>query len=287
VPERKEGTQETTVPIEPIGDPEAVPPPERSLIRIPTRQNRRLKEVIARVNTDEELYTLWQVANINAVKRQGMSDHGPVHVQIVANIALKLLRTLMDRGVQPGVVSDYQLSGEDAEVVVTLGGLLHDIGMSIQRVDHEQLSLLVARPKIKELLDGIYDLPQKTILTSEILHAIISHRAGGRPITLEGGIVRVSDALDMAQGRSRIPFEAGMVNIHSVSAAAIEQVTIGKGETKPVRIAVRMNNSAGIFQIDELLKHKLAGSGLESYVEVEARIEEEVEKPLVRILRIG
>ena len=34
-----------------------------------------------------------------------------------------------------------------------------------------------------------------------------------------------------------------------------------------------MSNSAGIFQIDELLKEKLRGSGLEPYVEVEASIE--------------
>jgi metal-dependent HD superfamily phosphatase/phosphodiesterase len=253
---------------------------------MPTRHNPKLQQIIDRVNGDDELYTLWQVANVNAVQRLGMSDHGPVHVQIVTNIALRLLRLLVDQSVQPNIVTNHNLTVEDAEVVVVLGSLLHDIGMSIHRIDHEQYSLLIARSKVKELLEGIYDVPTMTILTSEILHAIISHRKGGKPHTLEAGIVRVADALDMAEGRSRIPFQAGKVNIHSVSAAAVEQIKIEQGESKPIRIVVRMSNSAGIFQLDELLKEKLGGSGLESYVEVEAVIEGESEKKLIQTFRI-
>jgi len=260
--------------------------PQRVIIRLPIRHNPKLKQIVDRVNGDDELYTLWQVANVNAVQRLGMSDHGPVHVQIVTNIALKLLRLLLDRSVQPSLVINHNLTIEDAEVVVVLASLLHDLGMSIHRIDHEQYSLLLARSKVKELLEGLYDVPTMTILTSEILHAIISHRGGGKPLTLEAGIVRVADALDMAEGRSRIPFQAGKVNIHSVSAASIEQIKIEQGEGKPIRIVVRMNNSAGIFQLDELLKEKLEGSGLEPYVEVEAMIEGEAEKKLIQTFRI-
>lgn len=266
--------------------PETLKPPQRIVIRMPTRHNPKLQQIIDRVNRDDELYTLWQVANVNAVQRLGMSDHGPVHVQIVTNIALKLLRLLVDRGVQPNLVVNHNLPVEDAEMVVVLASLLHDIGMSIHRIDHEQYSLFLARSKVKELLEGIYDVSTMTILISEILHAIISHRAGGKPLTLEAGIVRVADALDMAEGRSRIPFQAGKVNIHSVSAAAIEEIKIEQGESKPIRIVARMSNSAGIFQLDELLKDKLEGSGLESYIEVEAMIEGEAEKKLIQTFRI-
>ena len=265
---------------------EAFKPPQRITFRVPTRHNPKIQKIMKRVNSDEELYNLWQVANVNAVQRLGMSDHGPVHVQIVTNIALKMLRLLVDHGVQPGLVIHYGLTIEDAEVVVVLASLFHDLGMSIHRIDHEQYSLLLARPKVKEILDGIYDVPTMTILCSEILHAIISHRAGGRPMTLEAGIVRVADALDMAEGRTRIPFQAGQVNIHSVSAAAIEQIRIEKGHDKPIRIVVRMNNSAGVFQLDELLKDKLEGSGLEAHVEVEAVIEGEAEKKLIHTFKI-
>ncbi len=84
-----------------MGVEEAEAGAKRILIRIPARHNPRLQEIIDRINGDEELYTLWQVMNVNAVQRLGMSDHGPVHLQIVANIALRLLRLIVEHNVQP------------------------------------------------------------------------------------------------------------------------------------------------------------------------------------------
>ena len=253
-------------------------------LHLPTRHNPKLQQVVARVNEHTELQTLWRISNVTAVDRLHMADHGPVHVRIIANIALKLLRLLVAHGVQPSVVCDYGLQNEDAEVVVVLASLLHDLGMSIHREDHERYSLFLAAPLIEELLAGIYDTPVATVLRSEVLHAIIAHRADGHPLTLEAGIVRVADALDMAKGRSRIPFAAGDVNFHSVSAAALDNLTIEHGEQKPVRLRITMTNSAGIFQLDSLLKDKLNGSGLEPYIEIEASVEGE-EKKLVQMYR--
>ena len=283
----------TSLPMMP-GDNYDVPAPavnafddklDLNCISLPTENNATLQAILERVNHDAELFAWWHAANTNAVKRLGMSDHGPVHVQLVANVALRLLRAIVGSGAAPSIVADYNLAEADAEVVVALTALLHDVGMSIHRVDHEHFSLFLASTKLKELLDGIYMPFTATIVRSEILHAIIAHRSNGRPLTLEAGVVRVADALDMAKGRSRIPFEAGQVNIHSLSAAAVEGVSIEAGETKPIRIAITMSNSAGIFQVDELLKEKLRGSGLESYVEVEAHVEGETEKRLLQFFR--
>ena len=124
---------------------------QRVEIRLPVRHNPALQKVIERVNADEELYALWTVMNVNAVTRLGMTDHGPIHFQIVSNIALKMLRQLLERGVVPSIVQDYSMTNDDAEVVVVLGALLHDLGMSIQRADHEQYSLFVAQPIIDRL----------------------------------------------------------------------------------------------------------------------------------------
>ena len=183
--------------------------------------NAVLARVIERVNADDELYALWVAANVNAVERLGMTDHGPVHVKIVMNIADKLFRTLTDQGVPTGVATNYEMGLDEAEVVVVMAALLHDIGMSIHRSDHESYSLFLAQQKVRELLDGLYDLPTATILRSEILHAIIAHRSGGKPLTLEAGIVRVADALDMAKGRSRISVAGGSMSIHSLSLSLI------------------------------------------------------------------
>jgi uncharacterized protein len=259
---------------------------EAMRIRVPVRGNRKLRALVDRVNDDRQLKGWWHVANVNAALRMEINDHSWVHIQIVANIALKLLRQLVKHGVEPSLVRDYGYERDDAEVVVTLGALLHCVGMAVHRDGHEDFSLFLAEPKMRELLDGLYDEPDLTVICSEVLQAITSHREYGKPLTLEAGIVRVADALDMAQGRSRIPFEHGRVSIHSLSAAAIDEIEIGDGQAAPIGIEILMNNSSGIYQVDGLLKAKLRGSGLEPYVEVTAHIDTEAEKRLVPIYRL-
>ena len=258
----------------------------RMRINVPVRRNEKLRRLIGRVNRDEQLKGWWHVANVNAVARLEINDHSWVHIQIVTNIALKLLRQLTKHGIEPAMVTDYGMERADAEIVVALTALTHCVGMSVHRHGHEDFSLFLAEPKLRELLEGLYDEPDRTVVVSEVLQGIISHRSDGEPLTLEAGILRVADALDMEQGRSRIPFERGHFGIHSLSAAAIEDVSIGDGDDKPIRIDITMNNSAGIYQIDSLLKAKLRGSGLEPYVEVFAHIDTEAEKSLVPVYRL-
>jgi metal-dependent HD superfamily phosphatase/phosphodiesterase len=253
----------------------------RVALVVPERGNAKLRRLIERANADDELYALWIAANVTAIDRLGMTDHGPVHVKIVMNLAVRMLRLLMERGVEPSIVRDYGLERHDAEVVVALAALFHDVGMSIHRADHEAFSLFIAQSKLGDYLDELYTPPEATIVRSEVLHAIIAHRAGGEPLTLEAGTVRIADALDIAKGRSRIPFESGAISIHSVSAAAIDAVRIEPGTKKPIRIVIEMCNSAGVFQLDELFRKKLGGSGLEPHVELEAQVLGEGEKRLL------
>src|ERR687896_1680031 len=195
---------------------------QRMKINVPARANRKLRTLVGRVNEDTQLKAWWHVANVNAVARLEINDHSWVHIQIVANIALKLLRQLAKHGVEAAMVTDYRLERDDAEVVVTLAALTHCVGMAVHRDGHEDISLFLAEPKLRELLAGLYDEPELTVIVSETLQAITSHREYGKPLTLEAGIVRVADALDMAKGRSRIPFQHGRVSVHSLSASAID-----------------------------------------------------------------
>jgi hypothetical protein len=255
-------------------------------IRAPTRGNRRLERLIDAVNSDEQIKALWHVSAVNATRRLGMSDHSWVHIQIVLNIALRLGRLLFRRGVTPSVVADFGMSERDAEVVIAAGCLMHCLGMSIHRDDHERFSLFLTADKLGPLLEGAYEEPERTIIMAEALHAIIGHRRKGAPFTVEAGIVRIADSLDMARGRSRVPFESGHQNIHSLSAYAIEEVKISPGRDRAVRVEITMSNSAGIFQVDELLATKLRGSGLEEHIEVIARIDAEHEQRLLPVFRI-
>jgi len=257
----------------------------RARVRAPTRGNRRLEALLDGVNSDAELRAWWHMAQVTS-ERLGMSDHSWVHVQIVLNISLRILRLLARAGIEPAMVADHSMGRRDAEVVVAAGALLHDVGMSIHRSDHEAYSLFLAERKLRELLADVYDEPERTVVISEALHAIIGHRRRGEPYTLEAGVVRVADALDMAQGRSRVPVDAGRVGIHALSAAAIDEVVIEGGEERPVRVEIRMNNSAGIFQVDDLLATKLRGTPLESQVEVIAAVGGETEKRLLGEFRL-
>ena len=254
-------------------------------IRAPARGNRRLERLLDAVNADEQVKAWWHMQQTLAT-RLAMSDHSWVHVQIVLNVALRLFRLLERRGVEPVVVRDHGLSARDAEVVIACACLLHDSGMSIHRADHEAYSLFLAADKLPALLDGIYDEPERSVMVAEALHAIIGHRRRGDPITVEAGVVRVADALDMEHGRSRVAVESHLPNIHSLSAAAIDEVRILPGEERAVRVEIEMNNSAGVFQVDELLGRKLRGSGLEDHIEVVAEIEAEHEKRLLTVYRV-
>jgi metal-dependent HD superfamily phosphatase/phosphodiesterase len=254
-------------------------------IRLPTRGNRRLAALVGAVNDDAQVKAWWHAAGVNA-GRLGMSDHSWVHIQIVTNIALRLARLLFRRGVVPSVVADHGLTEHDAEVVIAAGALFHCVGMSIQRADHEAYSLFLTADKLPRLLEPIYDEPERSVIVAEASHAIISHRSKGSPITIEGAIVRVADALDMAKGRSRVPFERELVNIHSLSSYAIEEVTISAGRDKAVRVEIEMSNSAGVFQVDEGLGTKLRNTPLAEHVEVIARIDAEHEKRLVPVFRL-
>jgi uncharacterized protein len=258
---------------------------ESMRIKAPTRGNRRLEALLEAANADSQLKAWWHAAQVNA-NRLGMSDHSWIHIQIVVNIALRLFRLLNRRGVEPDMVRVHGMQPQDAEVVIAAGCLLHDTGMGIHRTDHEAYSLFLAADKLGALLERCYDEPERSLVAAEAMHAIIAHRRRGEPLTIEAGVVRVADALDMAEGRSRIPFESGRPNIHSLSAAAIEKVRIEPGEEKAVRIEIDMNNSAGVFQVDELLATKLRGSGIEEQIEVVARIEAQYEKRLVPVFRI-
>jgi uncharacterized protein len=245
-------------------------------MNIPTRNNKKLAQVHRAVESHIELAALWEASNIMAVKRLGMSDHGPVHVAIVANMALKMLRNLIDAGVVPSVVEDWEFEKDDAEVIVFLGSTLHDLGNSVHRDLHDDFGVTLAKDLLPDLLSDAYpDRRIRQIMSTETLHAMVAHDVGVAVHTVEGGIVRIADGLDMQKGRARIAFETSSTDIFKISGMAVDKVKVLPATTeKPVRIEILMNDAAGIFQVDHLLKKKIQGSHLEAYVEIIAKMTE-------------
>ena len=265
------------------------------VFNIPYRNNPKIKQVMERIKEDKKLQTYWKCANVMAIERMGYTDHGPTHVKIVANIALKLLRILVEKKlITPSLVENYSMQNDDAEVVVVLGSIFHDLGMIVQRRHHEIYSAFLALEPLEKCLLGTYDEEQRAIITSEVLHAIVAHEQHpsndptNRILTKEAGIVGIADALDMEAGRARIPFQSGKIDIHAVSALSIEKVEVEavEGDKKPIVIRIKMSNSAGVFQIDELLKPRILNSGLEQFFHVIAEITGEKETKIIEKFEI-
>ena len=254
-------------------------------ISAPTRGNRKLEKLLTAVNADPQIKAWWHAAGVNA-ERLDMSDHSWVHIQIVTNIALRLARLLFRRGIEPSVVKDHGMTERDAEVVIAAGALLHCLGMAIHRTDHERFSLFLAADKLPAPLAGAYDEPERTLIAAESMHAIISHRTKGKPFTVEGAIVRVADALDMAQGRARVPFEAGQRTSTRCPRTRSRTSRSPRGAKRPCASRSRCRTRPGIFQVDEGLGSKLRGTLLEQHIEVIARIDAEHENRLVPVFRL-
>jgi len=229
----------------------------------------KVEQMFRLLETDLEVQSTLRMSNVMAVERLKYNDHGPVHSKIVSGSALEIFSLLIQE-VSPTTVKNKVCSLEDAKVVVLCGSYLHDLGNSIHRVDHHIHGCVIANPILDRLLKKVYpeDAALAVRLKSEILHCIFSHEEEVECLSVEAGAAKIADGTDMAQGRARIPYRTGKVDIHSLSALSITKVEIEKGKRKPVQIFVSMNNPAGVFQIEEVLERKLKTSGIQDFVDV-------------------
>jgi hypothetical protein len=250
---------------------------------VPARHNPKLQALVTRINADDELRQLWRCANLNAAERLGLSDHGETHIRIVANASLRLLRLLVEAGQLPGLVAHPGMTREDAEVAVVLAAALHDLGLAVHYERHAEFGLGLAYHKAHALLNPLYALRERTVVAAEVLHAVVTHFDHLRCLTLEASVLKIADALDMTQGRSRSAPEVKPENARA-SAASIEEVALQRGEARPVRIELRMTSAEGVPYAIALLRRRLQTSTLAGLVEVIARIDNGVEKVMRSLL---
>lgn len=220
---------------------------------------------------DREANADWDMADYLSVKKLNYNDHGRTHAVIAATNAVVIYDLLMLSGAVPDVVSSGAGDADDGCLVVATAALLHDIGNQVHRTYHELVGVSLAMPILDRLMPALYpDVEQRVELRSFILHAILAHDYQPAPLTFEAAVVAVADGTDITKGRGRIAFDLGKADIHSVSALAVDEVRIRSGEEFPVVIEVVMNNSAGIFQIDETLTRKIVRGPLAKLVTVTA-----------------
>ncbi|AXG06527.1 HD domain-containing protein [Haloplanus rubicundus] len=230
----------------------------------------RLNDVLSALLDDPEVTTYLEAQNVNAVARKGYNDHGPKHISIVRNRALRLYELLKHAGVSFNGAADQGLDEADEPVIVALAATLHDVGHVVHRDGHAYYSIPLAADILDRLLPQWYDTGEAVRMKAETLHAILCHHTEEDPLTREAGVIRVADALDMERGRSRIPYEKGGRGINTLSSQAIRDVTLEAGDDTPVLVEIEMMNAAGVYQVDNLLKAKLRDSMLEEYVRIVA-----------------
>jgi metal-dependent HD superfamily phosphatase/phosphodiesterase len=230
----------------------------------------RVNAVLAAVDSDEEIATYLDAQNVNPVDRMQYNDHGTKHVEIVRHSALCLYELLKRGGVEFNGARQQGLDEADEPVIVALAAVLHDIGHVVHRESHPYYSIPLAADLLDRLLPEFYDTADTVRMKGEVLHAILCHRTEERPLTLEAGVVRVADGLDMERGRSRVPYEQGGRGINTVSSQSIERVRLLEGEQTPVLVEIEMTSAAGVYQVDDLLGSKVADSGLSEHLRVVA-----------------
>lgn len=233
---------------------------------MPARHNPRLLALADRINADDELRQFWRCANVNAVDRLNLGDCGEVHVRIVANAALKLLRLLRDGA----MAAQQRLTPDDAEVVVVLAAALHDLGLAVHAEAASAAGLALAALKGRELLAGLYPVRERTILLSETLHAVAALDAATRCLTLEAGVLRLADALDLTKGRVRLSPDGGR---GAAGPPQVEDVTIQRSHQPPVRVIIRLVQAEGVAGLDAFLHARLRDCRLEGLVEILARLD--------------
>jgi len=231
----------------------------------------KVEKMFRLLENDVEVQTCLRMANVMAVERLMYNDHGPVHSRIASGSALEIF-DLLTKKVTPTTVKNNVCSLEDSKVIVLCGAYLHDVGNTIHRIDHHIHGCVIANPILDRLLKKVYpeDPALSVRLKSEILHSIFSHDEEVECLSVEAGAAKVADGTDMAEGRARIPYRTGKVDIHSLSALSITKVEIERGDPKPVQILVSMDNPAGVFQIEQVLERKIKTSGIQDLVEVTA-----------------
>ena len=231
----------------------------------------KTKRVWKALKNDPFIRGLWEMSDYIIKTRMHYNAHGDTHAKIVAASVLKILDILVKKGIVIDTMH-YDIGDiDDAYLIVLTAALLHDIGNQVQRERHYDYSVILAIPILDQLLPEIYEDAMKMAqIRGSILHCIGTHMEEVKSYTLEASILKIADGTDITKGRSRLDYDPESVNIHSVSASSIGDVIISEGHERPVNITVQMTNSAGVFQVQEILYKKLRTGVASEYIEIEA-----------------
>lgn len=269
VPRRRIAYRDHGVVIEIAPDYQQLAERSDAVIRTILADHPRALRLYERIVGDPRASACWDLSNYMAVYKLNYNDHGPVHARVATAAAMQMMQLLVRHGVPFDVVTSGTGDVEDAFLVVMAAEMLHDIGNMVHRVGHIEYGVMLAAQLLARWLPEIYPDPeQEQLITGFILSCIASHDGAPPPLTVEASVVAIADGTDMTKGRGRAAFDLGKVDIHSVSALAVDEVEIRDGGDVPIEIVVYLSNSAGIFQVQEILARKVVVTPLKDQVRI-------------------
>ena len=237
-----------------------------------------LSNAVELILKDDEVQSIQDYANNVSIVRLGFNDHGPVHMRIVAMNVITMMCLLKNAGIKTSLELEGAGDFEDSLLASFYAAMLHDLGMSIGRQEHELHSTYLSLPILDRLLSIAYgeNIHKRTVVRSLAIEGISGHMGTRHIHSLEAGVVQVADGCDMTQGRARISMALGnnprAGDIHQYSANSIEDVKLIEGKDKPIRIEILMSSEVGLFQVEEVLIKKIAESTAKPHIELYAQV---------------
>lgn len=238
------------------------------------------------IENNDEIMSILEMANNVAIGRMGYNDHGITHSRIIAGNGIKMLEYLKNftkTNIEKEKIGNF----EDSVICILIASYFHDIGISISRDHHEFFSMILGNELIKKILKEIYGNDNEKIckMLCIIDECIVCHMGNANPTSIEARTFITADGTDIEAGRARIPFNIktflkNYETIHLYSALAIKNVEIQKGRKKPIRIFIDMKESAGVFQVEEILMNKIRSADFEEFVEIIVKIPGEKQREI-------
>lgn len=229
----------------------------------------KTKEVFRIITEDKEIKEMIDQANRVAILRWGFNDHGIVHALTTTRNAVKMALLLRDAKIPLNAESETGVNFDEALSALVMASMIHDIGNMASREMHEWTGAILAVDYLRKI---IADAKLNPRLIGYALEAIICHMGNQAPTSYEAKLLTIADALDMEEGRARLPYKLKGPDIHKFSAMAIKHVLIEKGNKKPIKLTVKMTESAGVFQIESVLMKKASASKFAEIGELSAEI---------------
>jgi metal-dependent HD superfamily phosphatase/phosphodiesterase len=211
----------------------------------------QLPQIFDSILKDPRILSYYRLGDFMATYEYKTTPHDLNHAKRAAYYALSIYDHLHSRKIKSDIVKAKIVDLKEAEAIVLMAAMMHDIGNTVDREKHPTYSVFLAEPVISDLL-GEYFPERKAVMYPMVLHAINAHSSRGiPPETLEANCVALGDRCDVSHKRIREDYH--VKRFKSLVDETIENIDINSKVT-PLTIDVYMDDPLAIFRVERIIK---------------------------------